>query len=267
MDADDFDKLAALPTEDFRGGNPCLIGDDRELGGLWACTEPAGEPGRVVARLEVPALELLVPTAAGAADGGALFRRNVEIGSVHGTSRHWCGHSALPEGLPTGFTRAGVSGAAGTRRQAAAPAWAAGGSAATVLSWVATEGVGVVRDAGSGPRRPATEGECLTVRHTRFQSEAEASFRNPQRSGSCSISEAMTAGSILTCWLVVWVGSHSLGLRDRDWVVCRTSRCPMSLDANSDVPPRSLAEHRRMNVLPQFSTRVSAVSRPYVPDT
>ena len=36
----------------------------------------------------------------------------------------------------------------------------------------------------------------------------------------------------------------------------------MSFEANSDVPPRSLAEQRRMSVLPQFSTIVSATARP-----
>src|SRR5437764_14157768 len=35
----------------------------------------------------------------------------------------------------------------------------------------------------------------------------------------------------------------------------------MSFEANSDVPPRSLAEQRRMSVLPQFSTIVSATAR------
>jgi hypothetical protein len=41
----------------------------------------------------------------------------------------------------------------------------------------------------------------------------------------------------------------------------------MSLEANSDVPPRSLAEQRKIKVLPQFSTMVSALPLPYRPDT
>jgi hypothetical protein len=72
----------------------------------------------------------------------------------------------------------------------------------------------------------------------------------------------MTAGSILRCWLVVVDDLQSPDLRDLESVVWRTSRCPMSLDANSEVPPRSLAEHREMRVLPQFSTMVSAVPLP-----
>jgi hypothetical protein len=35
-------------------------------------------------------------------------------------------------------------------------------------------------------------------------------------------------------------------------VVWITSRWPISLDANSEVPPCSLAEHLRINVLPQL---------------
>lgn len=71
------------------------------------------------------------------------------------------------------------------------------------------------------------------------------------------------AGSIFTCALLVVVRvSQSVDFRLVECVVCRTSRWPMSLEASSDVPPRSLAEQRRINVLPQFSTIVSAVPRP-----
>jgi hypothetical protein len=72
----------------------------------------------------------------------------------------------------------------------------------------------------------------------------------------------MIAGSILSNSAVVVDGIHWLGLRVFDTVVCITSRCPMSFEANSDVPPCSLAEQRRMSVLPQFSTMVSATPLP-----
>jgi hypothetical protein len=43
---------------------------------------------------------------------------------------------------------------------------------------------------------------------TRCQSGIEASFRNAAKSGKRSISEAITAGSILSCWLVVVDANH-----------------------------------------------------------
>ena len=73
------------------------------------------------------------------------------------------------------------------------------------------------------------------------QSASEASFRNPVRSGSRSISEAITAGSILRCWLVVVEARHSMDLRDFDTVVCRTSRCPMSFEANQGQTDRQVS--------------------------
>jgi hypothetical protein len=77
------------------------------------------------------------------------------------------------------------------------------------------------------------------------------------RSGRRSISDAITAGSIFSCSLLVVDDNQSVGLRVLERVVCTTSRWPMSFDANSEVPPRSLAEHRRMSVLLQFSTYVT----------
>lgn len=77
----------------------------------------------------------------------------------------------------------------------------------------AIAGVDIAAGGGSGPRRRATEGYRVAVSWTRFQSHAEASLRNPPRSGSCSISDAITAGSILNCWLVVHVDRHSSGFR------------------------------------------------------
>jgi hypothetical protein len=72
----------------------------------------------------------------------------------------------------------------------------------------------------------------------------------------------MMAGSIRSCSLVVTDERHWSGLRVLEDVVCRTSRWPMSFEANSEVPPCSLAEQRRMRVLPQFSTMVSAAPLP-----
>lgn len=106
-------------------------------------------------------------------------------------------------------------------------------------------------------------GKLGAVRVAACQSGTEASLREPARSGRRSISEAMTAYSVLICWLVVIEErqSHQL-LWVLDSVVWTTSRWPMSLEANSEVPPCSLAEQRRMYVLPQFSTMVSATPFP-----
>ena len=58
------------------------------------------------------------------------------------------------------------------------------------------------------------------------------------------------AGSILRCSLVVVDALKSPGRRVSDRLVCTTSRWPISLEANCDVPPCSLAEQRRMKVFP-----------------
>jgi hypothetical protein len=50
-------------------------------------------------------------------------------------------------------------------------------------------------------------------------------------------------------------------------VMWSTSRWPMSFEANSEVPPCSLAEQRKITVVPQFSTIVSAVPLPWVVET
>jgi hypothetical protein len=73
----------------------------------------------------------------------------------------------------------------------------------------------------------------------------------------------MMAASMVRCSLVVVECSHSPGRRVSDRVVCTISRWPMSLEANCDVPPCSLAEQRRMSEFPQFSTMVSAAPLPY----
>lgn len=57
------------------------------------------------------------------------------------------------------------------------------------------------------------------VRATRIQSGVEASFRNPVKSGRRSISEAMTAGSIFRCWLLVFDANSCICRRVRDRVV------------------------------------------------
>src|SRR6185437_9785282 len=99
-------------------------------------------------------------------------------------------------------------------RAAGAGAWTPGESAlfGTVVS---AGGVCVLTvRAGRG-----TCGSFSGVRRTSCQSGTEASFRKPERSGRRSISEAITAGSILRCWLVVVEGSHRNGPRVLDWVV------------------------------------------------
>ena len=75
------------------------------------------------------------------------------------------------------------------------------------------------------------------------------------------------AGSMVRCSLLVVEACHSPGRRVSDRVVCTTSRWPMSLEANCDVPPCSLAEQRSIKEFPQFSTIVSAAPLPYVLDT
>jgi len=83
MDADHFDRLPALAALNGRRGHACLIGDDRELRGSGVRAQPTSEPGPIGARIEIPALEVIIPLGASAADSGALFRRDVEIGSIH----------------------------------------------------------------------------------------------------------------------------------------------------------------------------------------
>ncbi len=78
------------------------------------------------------------------------------------------------------------------------------------------------------------------------------------RSGSCSICDGSTAGSTLKCSLCEIEPMSSVGRRLRDTVVRNTSRSPISCEANRAVPPPSLAEQRRIRVLPQFSTMVCA---------
>ena len=126
---------------------------------------------------------------------------------------------------------------------------------------------------GATPTTPTARlglagGVCLSgLSFTAIQSGFEATLRYPARSGNRSISEAMTAGSMLRCSLVVVDGHHCEGCRVFDCVRCTTSRCPISREANCDVPPFSLAEHRKISVLAQFSTMVSATPCPYVLDT
>ena len=110
-------------------------------------------------------------------------------------------------------------------------------------------------------RLPRVSGELLGgVRVSLCQSGSEASLRKPCRSGRRSISEAMIAGSILIDSLVVVEALQAPGLRVLDLVVWSTSRWPMSLEANSEVPPCSLAEQRKITVLPEFSTIACAAA-------
>ena len=105
-------------------------------------------------------------------------------------------------------------------------------------------------------------GSSMGVSLATCQSGTEASFRKQVKSGRRSISEAITAGSILSCWLVVVGESQRMNPPVLDFVVWMTSRWPMSFEANSEVPPCSLAEQRKMKVLEQFSAMVPAALLP-----
>src|SRR6185437_6700660 len=59
MDADDFDLLPTLAARYGRSGHAGLVGEDRELRGPGVRAEPAGEPGPIGTRIEIPALEAL----------------------------------------------------------------------------------------------------------------------------------------------------------------------------------------------------------------
>src|ERR1019366_6467814 len=129
-------------------------------------------------------------------------------------------------------------------------------TAATAAVGVATRGVATPGVTGSaGMNAGATPSRTTDVRGgckaTRNQCSREANLRYPARSGNCSISESITAGSMLNCWLRVTEPSICVHRRLLDSVVRTTSRCPISVEANRDVPPPSLAEHRRISVLPQ----------------
>jgi len=89
-------------------------------------------------------------------------------------------------------------------------AWV-GGTCGGVVATLARD---ALPESGSPPGRRVTE--C--------QSGHDASLRNPARSGRRSISEAITAGSILRCWLVVVDPNHRRGRRVLERVVWRTSR-------------------------------------------
>ena len=64
----------------------------------------------------------------------------------------------------------------------------------------------------------------------------------------------MTADSTLRCSARVTEGNISVARREREIAVRTTSRSPMRREAKREVPPLSLAEQRRISVLPQFST-------------
>ena len=90
---------------------------------------------------------------------------------------------------------------------------------------------------------------------TRYHCGCEGNFRNPTKSGSCSISEAITASSVKSWSLTVCVfPKKRQPVRLVDFCFRTIWRWPISLEANSAVPPRSLAEQRRIRVQPQFST-------------
>lgn len=84
MDADDFDRLPALTARHGGCGHAGLVGDDRELRGVGIYAEPASKFGQIGTRIEIQALEALIPLGAGTADRGALFGRDIEVSSIHG---------------------------------------------------------------------------------------------------------------------------------------------------------------------------------------
>jgi hypothetical protein len=71
----------------------------------------------------------------------------------------------------------------------------------------------------AGRRRRGLGSSVMGVSFAAYQSGIEASLRKPVRSGRRSISEAITAGSILSCSLLVVEAIHSVGLRDLECVV------------------------------------------------
>ncbi len=101
-------------------------------------------------------------------------------------------------------------------------------------------------------------------KQTLSHSLAEATFKYPQKSGSPSISEGITAASVTRCSLVFFERRAprraNKPSRSLPRETCRldTSRSPIRREANCDVPPCSLAEQRKISVLPQFSTIVCA---------
>lgn len=88
INADDFERLPAIAAGYRRGGDVCLLGDDRELARLAIRAEPPRKPPGIVLRLQIPALEALVPVAASALHGGILFGRDVKVCSSHGILPH-----------------------------------------------------------------------------------------------------------------------------------------------------------------------------------
>jgi len=72
----------------------------------------------------------------------------------------------------------------------------------------------------------------------------------------------MTPASTPVCSVWVIDEKNSVGRRERELVTRVTSRSPIRREANCEVPPCSLPEHLRINVLPQFSTIVCASPLP-----
>src|SRR6185437_9837200 len=80
------------------------------------------------------------------------------------------------------------------------------------------------RNSADVPCARCCTADACGVRCTRYHCGRDANFRYPLRSGSCSISESRTAGSMLECSARVVEASHWKGRRDRDTVVLITSR-------------------------------------------
>src|ERR1700722_13498178 len=118
-----------------------------------------------------------------------------------------------------------------------------------------------VTEAGIARRIRQADAANFTLLH----SGCDANFRYPCKSGSCSISDGRTAGSV-TCWRLLLVEAWPrLKKPPPSFVVMCSrviSRSPISLLAKRAVPPPSDAEHLRIKVLPQFSTIVCASAWP-----
>src|SRR5882672_1976702 len=227
MDADDLDGRMASLAGRRRGGDVRFSrGDGEFLVVLHVRQPPRVFRGRL-ARVDVPALGIGVPARSQSLDLRLLFRRDKQIGSLHGRSGGQWRHSAAPGGFWTEAAAVSLARAAtpwDVEDSAAGPRGEFWARMAAAFTWRARRGfvraVGATAAGGKVVRTaagPAVGGLARTlgllgrtgaapvagVSLTTCQSGTEASFSKPERSGRRSISEAMTAGSILRFWPVV----------------------------------------------------------------
>src|SRR5258707_5742437 len=98
MDADDLDGRMASLAGRRRGGDVRFGGGDGEFLLVLRCRQPPRVFRGRLARVDVPALGIGVPARAQSLDLGLLFRRDKQIGSLHGRSGGQWRHSAAPGG-------------------------------------------------------------------------------------------------------------------------------------------------------------------------